>query len=128
MTVSFKPARAGYLGLTYPARGHVDLFVRSCSAEPTALLRHVMAHEMGHAHDAKSMTAAERSAYKAMRGIPASTPWFGCSYCSDFATPAGDFAEAYAQWQRGASDSRTKIAKVATQAELTKLAALFFTA
>jgi len=127
VTVSFKPARSGYLGLTYPARGHVDLFVRSCAAESASLLRHVSAHEMGHAFDAKSMTTAERATYKALRGIPASTPWFGCSYCSDFATPAGDFAESYAQWQRGASDSRTKIAKVATQAELTKLAAQFFT-
>lgn len=127
VTVAFKPARTGYLGLTYPARGHIDMFVRSCAAESSSLLRHVMAHEMGHAYDVKTMTAAERSTYKALRGIPAGTPWFGCSYCSDFQTPAGDFAEAYAQWQRGASDSRTKIAKVATQAELTKLAALFFT-
>jgi hypothetical protein len=61
-----------------------------------------------------------------MRGIPASTPWFGCSYCSDFATPAGDFAETYAQWQRGTFDSRTKIAPMPGSAALAALGARFF--
>src|ERR687890_801809 len=32
VSVSFLGARSGYLGLTYPARHHVDVFVRSCSA------------------------------------------------------------------------------------------------
>jgi hypothetical protein len=85
-----------------------------------------MAHEMGHAYDARHMTAAMRTAYKAARGIPASTPWFGCSYCSDFATPAGDFAEMYSQWQRGSADSRSKIAPMPSQAALARLGATFF--
>ena len=127
VTVAFKGARSGYLGLTYPARRHVDMFVRSCSAEPFSLLRHVMAHEMGHAYDAAHMTAASRASWMALRGIPAGTPWFGCSYCSDFATPAGDFAEVYAQWQRGASTNRSTIAGDPSAAVLARLAATFFT-
>ena len=127
VTVAFKGARSGYLGLTYPARRHVDMFVRSCSAEPFSLLRHVMAHEMGHAYDAAHMTATTRAAWMAVRGIPAGTPWFGCSYCSDFATPAGDFAEVYAQWQRGAATNRSQLAGDPGSAALARLAATFFT-
>jgi hypothetical protein len=126
VSVSFKGARSGYLGLTYPAQRHVDMFVRSCSAESWALLRHVMAHEMGHAYDAAHMTTASRAAYMAMRGIPAGTPWFGCAYCTDFATPAGDFAETYSQWQRGTSDSRSRMAPAPGPAALARIGAAFF--
>jgi D-hexose-6-phosphate mutarotase len=124
--VSFQGAKSGYLGLTYPARHHVDVFVRSCSAESSTLLRHVISHEMGHAYDAAHMTTALRAQYKAMRGIPASTPWFGCSYCTDFKTPAGDFAETYSQWQRSSHDSRTQMAPMPGPAQLAAVAAAFF--
>ena len=126
VTVAFQGAKTGFLGLTYPARRHVDVFVRSCDAESAALLRHVVSHEMGHAYDAAHMTPSLRDAYLAMRGIPASTPWFGCSYCSDFATPAGDFAETYSQWQRGSHDSRTMIAPMPSDTQLAAIAAAFF--
>jgi hypothetical protein len=126
VTVSFKTSKSGFLGLTYPSRRHVDVFVRSCSAESAALLRHVVSHEMGHAYDAAHMTAAMRESYQAMRGIPASTPWFGCSYCTDFNTPAGDFAETYSQWQRSSADSRTQIAPMPSAGQLAKIAATFF--
>jgi hypothetical protein len=126
VTVAFKGAKSGYLGLTFPERRHVDVFVRSCSAESMTLLRHVMSHEMGHAFDAAHMNAASRKAYMAMRGIPAGTPWFGCDYCTDFATPAGDFAETYSQWQRGSSDSRTRIAPMPSPSQLAAVAAAFF--
>jgi hypothetical protein len=126
VTVSFKASKSGFLGLTYPTRRHVDVFVRSCSAETAALLRHVVSHEMGHAYDAAHMSAAMRESYKAMRGIPASTPWFGCSYCTDFNTPAGDFAETYSQWQRSSADSRTQIAPMPDAGQLAKIAATFF--
>ena len=67
-----------------------------------------------------------RAAYQAARGIPASTPWYGCSGCTDFATPAGDFAEVYAQWARGATSNRSELAGDASPAELTALASEFF--
>jgi hypothetical protein len=126
VSVSFLGAKSGYLGLTYPERRHVDVFIRSCSAESFTLLRHVTSHEMGHAFDAAHMTPAMRDSYKAMRGIPAGTPWFGCNYCSDFNTPAGDFAETYSQWQRGSHDSRTQIAPMPNDTQLAKVAASFF--
>jgi hypothetical protein len=126
VTVSFLGAKSGYLGLTYPAAHHVDVFVRSCSAESAALLRHVVSHEMGHAYDAAHMTESMRADYKAMRGISAGTPWFGCNYCTDFNTPAGDFAETYSQWQRSSSDSRTQIAPMPSPSRLAQIAAAFF--
>lgn len=126
VSVSFLGARPGYLGLTYPAQHHVDVFVRSCGAESAALLRHVVSHEMGHAYDAAHMSDALRASYLAMRGIPAGTPWFGCSYCTDFATPAGDFAETYSQWQRGSYDSRTQMAPMPGATQLAAIAAAFF--
>ena len=126
VTVSFLGAKSGYLGLTYPAAHHVDVFVRSCGAESAALLRHVVSHEMGHAYDAAHMTESMRADYMAMRGIPAGTPWFGCNYCTDFNTPAGDFAETYSQWQRSASDSRTQIAPMPSPSRLAEIAAAFF--
>jgi hypothetical protein len=67
-----------------------------------------------------------RAAYQAARGIPASTPWYGCSGCTDFATPAGDFAEVYAQWVRGSADNRSELAGDPGPAELAALAAQFF--
>jgi hypothetical protein len=104
----------------------VDVFVASCGRESDALLRHVVAHEMGHAWDSLHMTDALHARYLSARGIPAGTPWFGCNTCQDFATPAGDFAETYAQWQRGASDSRSRLAPPASAADLAALGAEFF--
>jgi hypothetical protein len=126
VTVAFLPGRGALKGMTYYDRHHVDVFVQSCASESDSLLRHVVAHEMGHAWDSLHMTADLRAAYLEARGIAAGTPWFGCSECQDFATPAGDFAETYAQWQRGASDSRTTIARPASPAELADLGARFF--
>jgi hypothetical protein len=125
VSISFLAGRGALKGMTYYDRHHVDVFVQSCSAESDTLLRHVVAHELGHAWDSLHMTDALRADYLAARGIPAGTPWFGCNGCQDFATPAGDFAETYAQWQRSASDSRSKMAAPATPAQLEQLARFF---
>jgi hypothetical protein len=126
VTISFLPGGGALKGMTYYDTHHVDVYVASCSRETAALLQHVVAHEMGHAWDSVHMTDDLRAKYLAARGIPAGTPWFGCNKCQDFATPAGDFAETYAQWQRGASDSRSTIARPATPAQLAELGAEFF--
>ena len=125
-TVAFEPAKSGYLGLTHLQERRIDLHVRSCEKESDELLRHVMAHELGHAWDTTRMTDARRAAYQATRGIPASTSWYGCSGCTDFATPAGDFAEVYAQWARGVTSNRSELAGDASPAELAALAVEFF--
>jgi len=125
-SVTFQAGRSGYLGLTHLQERRIDMYVRSCEKQPVELLRHVMAHELGHAWDTNRMTDARRTAYLAARGIPTSTPWYGCSGCTDFATPAGDFAELYAQWARGASTNKSQLGGDASGAQLTSLAQQFF--
>ena len=124
--VEFAPARKGYMGLTHLRERRIELFVRPCGVQSDELLRHVAAHELGHAYDTTHGTSASRAAWMAARGIPASTPWYGCSGCTDFATPAGDFAEVYAQWARGASSNRSQLAGDVPPAQLAALASRFF--
>ena len=124
--IEFKGARSGYMGLTHLQQHRIEMFVRGCGVQSGELLRHVMAHELGHAYDTVKMSAASRRAYQLARGIPLSTPWYGCSGCSDFATPAGDFAETYAQWARGASTNRSQLAGDVPPAQLAALAQRFF--
>jgi hypothetical protein len=124
--VEFAPARKGYMGLTHLEERRIEVFVRACGTQSDALLRHVVAHELGHAYDTTRMTTATRHAWMAARGIPAGTDWYGCSGCTDFATPAGDFAEVYAQWARGASSNRSEIAGDVAPARLAQLATQFF--
>jgi hypothetical protein len=126
VSIAFLAGRGALKGMTYYDSHRVDVYVGSCSSESDALLRHVVAHELGHAWDSLHMTDALRADYLAARGIPAGTSWFGCNACQDFATPAGDFAETYAQWQRSASDSRSELAAPASPAQLTDLGARFF--
>jgi hypothetical protein len=124
--VEFSGARKGYLGLTHLQQRRIEMFVRACGTQSDELLRHVMAHELGHAYDTTHGNATLRAAWQAVRGIPASTPWYGCSGCTDFATPAGDFAEVYAQWARGSSTNRSELAGDVGGAQLAQLAQQFF--
>lgn len=124
--VEFKGARKGYLGLTHLQERRIEMFVRDCGTQSDELLRHVMAHELGHAYDTVRNNDALRAAWMVARGIPAGTPWYGCSGCTDFATPAGDFAEVYAQWARGASSNRSELAGDVPAAALAALASRFF--
>lgn len=124
--VEFTGARKGYMGLTHLDERRIELFVRACGTQSDELLRHVMAHELGHAYDTTHNTATQRRAWQKARGIPASTPWYGCSGCTDFATPAGDFAEVYAQWARGSSTNRSELAGDVPPAQLAALATQFF--
>ena len=123
--VEFRPGRADVLGLAHLPERRVEIFVRSCSAQSDSLLRHVIAHEIGHLIDADTMPA-RRTEWLRARGISPSMPWFGCDSCSDFATPAGDFAEVYAQWQRSASDNPSELAPAPSSAALAELAGRFF--
>ncbi len=123
--VEFRPGRSDVLGLAHLPERRVEIFVRSCASQSDSLLRHVLAHEIGHLVDADGMPG-QRAEWLAVRGISPSTPWFGCNSCSDFATPAGDFAEVYAQWQRSASDNRSELSPAPSSAELAELAARFF--
>ncbi len=124
--IEFLPGRSDVLGLAYLQERRVEIFVRSCAELSDGLLRHALAHELGHLVDASRMSTGNRTEWLSARGIAPETPWLGCNGCRDFATPAGDFAEVYAQWQRGAADNLSELAPAPTAAPLDRLATQFF--
>lgn len=124
--VEFLPGRSDVLGLAYLQERRVEIFVRSCAELSDGLLRHALAHEIGHLVDASRMTTSLRSQWLSTRGIAPGTPWLGCNGCRDFRTPAGDFAEVYAQWQRGSAGNLSELAPAPAASALDQLAAQFF--
>jgi hypothetical protein len=121
-TISFEGPRAGLLGGTIPSTHQIIAFVRP--GEPTDLITHVIAHEIGHAIDKTYNTPARRQQWLQLRGVSPNQPWFTCSGCLDFATPAGDFAETFAAWQLGVQ-SRSTLAPPPDAATMVALSRLF---
>ncbi|HET7486824.1 MAG TPA: hypothetical protein VFJ85_02780 [Acidimicrobiales bacterium] len=97
LTLRVAGGRRGILGGTWQGSRTIALYVRPC--EPTATLAAVAAHEVGHVVDAVVMTDARRAEWLAARGI-SPRPWLPTGPGSDFASPAGDFAEGFA-WIHG---------------------------
>lgn len=102
--IRFLPGRDGLLGATWPEDRQIDLYVRDGhGADDVA---HVLAHEMGHAIDVTWFDETDRLAWRAARGFGPERAWFGRAGESDYATPSGDFAEAFAVSQVGAARYR----------------------
>jgi hypothetical protein len=101
--------------------GTIEIYVRA--DETVDMLAHVIAHEIGHAVDLVYGNDQRRSVWLQLRGI-SPRPWFTCSMCQDFSTPAGDFAETFAYWQLH-DFSRSLLAPVPTVDQLTRLSPLF---
>jgi len=99
----------------------IEIYVRP--DESVDMLAHVIAHEIGHAADLVYGNDQRRSLWLELRGI-SSRPWFTCSMCQDFTTPAGDFAEIFAYWQLG-DFSRSQLGPTPTPAQLSQLTPLF---
>lgn len=125
-SIRFLPARAGYLGYTSYADRRIEVYVRPCSRESEAVLTHAIAHEIGHAVDYTFGDDGRRVRWEHERGIAAGTPWYGCPECTDYHTPAGDFAETFAYWQAGPAGYRSTMAGPPTPVELRVLGAFFW--
>ncbi len=98
--IRFLPGRAGIRGATFPDTSVIEIYVRA-SDTPNDLA-HVIAHELGHAVDVSRFSDADRSAWKAARGIAADVVWFpGGSGSADYWSGAGDWAESFAWWLVG---------------------------
>jgi hypothetical protein len=115
-TVTFHAGRAGYLGLAIGAERRIEIYVRD--HHTVFDVAHTVAHEMGHAVDLSFGTEYRRSEYRRMRGLAAGADWFGCDACSDYATPAGDFAEVFEYWVLGGGDFRSRLAGAPGAADL----------
>ena len=67
----------------------------------------VLAHELGHHVDVNTFSSQDRAQWLNARGFSPDVSWFPTSGSNDFASPAGDFAEAWAQWQTGSTRRST---------------------
>lgn len=119
--VAFLPARDGLRGLTLPDSRRIEIYVRVADTPET--LARVLAHEFGHAVDVTRNDVRDRQAWRAARGAAASVPWWPSDAAADFATLAGDFAEAFATWQTGAASESTAAGPL-TDEQLALLASL----
>ena len=121
-TIEFVAPRAGYLGSTYPSARLTRIWVRA--NESLDVLMHTIAHELGHAVDLTWGDAARREQYRHVRGLDG-RDWFTCGGCTDYSTPAGDFAEVFASWLAGPSDFRSELAGPPSPEQLVVLEPLF---
>jgi hypothetical protein len=121
--IVFMAPRPGYRAMTYPKLHKIEVYARP--SDDTSLLAYDIAHELGHAIDMTFNTDETRKKWKALRGIDPATPWFGCSRCSDYNTPAGDFAETFALLLFGPENFAGRIAPPPTPEQLPLLKTFF---
>ena len=119
----FKPSVHGLLGLTDGTAHTVTVYIRS--SESDLVLAHSIAHEIGHALDFSRGSDAKHDLYSSIRHLSTTQFWFGCNNCTDYATPAGDWAEVFAQWLAGPGDFRSQLGGVPSAAQLSQLEDLF---
>jgi len=106
--VSFHDRRPGYRALTLVDRHQIEVYVKS--EDPPSALAFDLAHEFGHVFDLKYNDTVRKKRWMELRGINPAMPWYGCSACSDYATPAGDFAETFAYLLLGPGSYHSKLA------------------
>jgi len=123
-TIAFRPYTGGTLGFADGRARRITLYVKRTHTD--SQLRVSLAHEIGHVLDFTTSTKDTRRDYLDARGLAAGTTWFGCNGCSDYATPAGDFAEVFALWLAGPGDFRSQLAAAPGRAQLTDLGRRFF--
>ena len=122
-TISFQSGRSGYLGLAIGEKRRIEIYVRSTHGVDD--VAHTLAHELGHAVDLTYGSAYRRREYRRLRGMSPAAKWFGCDACSDYATPAGDFAEVFEYWLLGGGDYRSQITGPPDGTTLESLSLLF---
>jgi len=103
--VVFRGPRGGIRALTYPQERRVEIFVRE--SDTVSSLHRVFAHELGHVVDIEMNSDDDRELWRAQRSIAESASWWPDAESPDFATGAGDFAEAFAVWETGVTTRST---------------------
>jgi hypothetical protein len=121
--IVFMPPRSGFRAMTLPGQHRIEVYARP--QDDLDLLAYDIAHEIGHAVDLRYNTAETRRQWMQLRGIDPATAWFGCDRCSDYNTPAGDFAETFALLLRGPKYFRGRIAARPTLEQIPNLTHFF---
>lgn len=116
--IEFTGPREGLRALTYPRERIIELFVRADDTPET--LHRVLAHELGHVIDVELNNDEDRARWVQQRGLASDVPWWPSAAAPDFATGAGDFAEAFAVMESGVV-SRSTVGSQPTAADLVLL-------
>ena len=95
-TIVFKDRVPERLGYAHFDQRRIEIYVRS-SQTPRDVAE-VLAHELGHAVDVTSLTREDRARWLGARGLESTAWWPPEGARSDFASGAGDWAEAFAMW------------------------------
>lgn len=103
--IIFRGPRNGIRALTFPQEKRVEIFIRS--SDTAATLHRVFAHELGHMIDVEWNSDEDRQRWRDQRGLSPEAPWWPSAESPDFATGAGDFAEAFAVWETGVTTRST---------------------
>ena len=120
----FEVYHGTYQGLADSGRKIVTIWVRASDTQNK--LRITIAHEMGHVLDYTTLTDHDKGRYLSLRGRSNTTaPWYPANGTSDYAAPAGDFAEVYALYLAGAGDFRSTFAPQPTSSQLASLGQFF---
>lgn len=118
--VSFMGRRPGFRALTLVEENRIEVYLKS--EEGPDQVAFDLAHEFGHVVDLKYNDDERRRRWMVMRGIDPATPWFGESACSDFDTPAGDFAETFAYLLLGPGSYHSRMAPPPRPEQIRELA------
>lgn len=121
--IVFMAPVSGYRAMTYPKQHRIEIYARP--GDDSLRLAHDIAHELGHAVDVTYNTPELRRKWMELRGIDPSRSWFACNKCSDFSSPAGDFAETFALLQVGNDYFASRIAPRPTEEDIPSLIAFF---
>ena len=121
-SVSFEGFNESLLGATAWAERHITIYVRP--EQSVDQVRHVLAHELGHALDITHLDDSARSAWSTHRGFDHDSAYWPETSDNDYATPAGDLAETVAAWVNGA-DHWAGTRAIPTDADIEVLAGLF---
>jgi len=122
--IRFQPYQGSYQGLSSTDTRTVIIWVRRSDSRQE--LRITIAHELGHVLDFTTLTEADQHRFLELRGRSGFRgPWYPENGTSDYASPAGDFAEVYALWLAGPGDFRSTFAARPSSSQLAQVGQLF---
>jgi hypothetical protein len=121
--IVFQPPQQGIRAMIFQREHRIEVYARP--SDDARRVAYDIAHELGHAIDLTFNTTESRKRWMILRGIDPELPWFGCNRCTDFETPAGDFAETFALLLLGPGHFNGRIAPSPTEDEITALKPFF---